>query len=126
MCMAKNSGGLGFRDIYGFNLALLGKQCWSLIKRPNALVSRVLKARYYPSCHLLDAKRPGGVSYTWSGIWEAKEEMKKGLRWVLGDGESINIGADRWLRSLNNFCVNPETTSDMAKQSKVCAFFKEN
>ncbi|XP_074328182.1 uncharacterized protein LOC141666094 [Apium graveolens] len=110
MCMSKESGGLGFRDIYGFNLALLGKQCWSLIKRPNALVTRVLKARYYPSCHILDAKRTGGVSYTWSSIWEAKEEMKKGLRWVLGDSESINIGSDRWLRSLDTFCANASTT----------------
>lgn len=27
---------------------------------------------------------------------------------------------------VEQFCVNPETTSDMTKQSKVCAFFKEN
>ena len=126
MCMSKNKGGLGFRDIYGFNLALLGKQCWSLIKRPNTLVTRVLKARYFLSCHLLEASRAGGVSYTWSGIWEAKEEMKKGLRWVLGDGDTINIGVDKWLRSLDDFCVNAITTSDLTKQSKVRDFFKEN
>lgn len=79
MCMPKNKGGLGFRDIHGFNLALLGKQCWRLVHEPNALMSRVLKARYYPNSHFLQAGRSGGVSYTWSGIWEAKEELKKGM-----------------------------------------------
>lgn len=123
--MSKSSGGLGFRDIYGFNLALLGKQCWSLITRPNALVTRVLKARYYPTCHLLEACRTGGVSYTWSSIWEVKEEMKKGLRWVLDDGASMNIGVDKGLRSFNDFSVNSATTSDLAKHSKVCEFFIE-
>lgn len=68
MCMSKKNGGLGFRDLHGFNLSLLGKQCWSLISRPDALVSRVLKARYYPDCHLLQARRTGGSSYTWSSI----------------------------------------------------------
>ena len=52
--------------------------------------------------------------------------MKKGLRWVLGDGESINIGSDRWLRSLDTFCANASTTSDLAKRSKVSVFFKAN
>ena len=126
MCMSKNSGGLGFRDIHGFNLALLGKQCWSLINRPDALVTRVLKARYFPSCHFLQASRAGGVSYTWSGIWQAKEEMKKELRWVLGDGKSINIGSDKWLRAKANLCVDDLTTTNQAKCLKVCDFFKEN
>lgn len=43
MSMSKSSGGLGFRDLYGFNLALLGKHCWSLINNPNSLVARVFK-----------------------------------------------------------------------------------
>lgn len=98
MCMSKKAGGLGFRDLRGFNLALLGKQCWNLLNNPNALVSRVMKARYYPSSSLLQASRTGGASYAWSGLWEAKENMKDELRWVLGTGQDISIFSDRWLR----------------------------
>ncbi|XP_074375304.1 uncharacterized protein LOC141717092 [Apium graveolens] len=89
MSMSKKRGGLGFRDLHGFNLALLGKQCWNIIHNPGALVSRVLKAKYFPYCHLLQANRTGGASYTWSGIWEAKEVLKEGMRWILGDGKEI-------------------------------------
>lgn len=50
------------------------------MNKPDALVSRILKAKYYPDYHFLQAVRKGGLSYTCSGIWEAKEEVKKGLR----------------------------------------------
>lgn len=124
MSMTKKKGGLGFRNLHGFNLSLLGKQCWNLIEKPNALLSRVLKARYYPDCHLIHARRIGGASYTWSGLWEAKEEIKKGLRWVLGDGQSINIYSDRWLRNKENLTeYQDELRPD--QNSKVCEFFLE-
>lgn len=55
MSMAKKEGGLGFRDLHGFNIALLGKQCWNMLKNPDALVSRLLKTRYFPNCNLLQA-----------------------------------------------------------------------
>lgn len=32
--------------------------------------------------------------------------MKNGLRWVVGDGKSIKISEDRWLRSKENYCIN--------------------
>lgn len=106
MCGSKVNGGLGLKDIHGFNLALLGKQCWNLVNRSNDIVARVLKARYYPTCHFLQADRSGGASYTWSSIWQAKEELKKDLRWVLGDGKEISIAKDRWLRAKEDFCVD--------------------
>lgn len=59
MSMSKKYGGLGFRDLQGFNLALLGKQCWNLLKNLDALVLRLLKTRYYPNCNLLQAERKG-------------------------------------------------------------------
>ncbi|XP_074352234.1 uncharacterized protein LOC141691390 [Apium graveolens] len=105
----------------------------SLIGRSKKLVFKYLKEKVIQrikgwSIKLLSraARRSGGASYTWSGIWEAKEEMKKGLRWVLGDGDSINIGGDKWLRSSYDFCVNYIATSDLAKHSKVREFFKDN
>lgn len=123
MCMSKQRSGLGFRDSYGFNLSLLRKQCWNLITRLDALVSRVLKARYYPNCHVLQATRTGGSSYTWSGIWEAKEEMKMGL-WVLSDGQTINISSDRWLRGKPEFRVD-RSSKAINRNVKVCELFVE-
>lgn len=45
--MAKKEDGIGFRDLHGFNLALLGKHCWNFLHNPSSLVSRVFKSRYF-------------------------------------------------------------------------------
>ena len=47
VCINKDEGGLGFKDITDFNTRMLGKQLWRLIEKPNTLFSRVFKGRYY-------------------------------------------------------------------------------
>ena len=49
LCLRKEKGGLGFRNLCDFNLAMLGKQGWNLITKPDSLIARLLKARYYRS-----------------------------------------------------------------------------
>lgn len=44
----KESGGLGFKDLYHQNTALLTKQLWRILSALNLLVSKILKARYFP------------------------------------------------------------------------------
>ncbi|XP_027095016.2 uncharacterized protein [Coffea arabica] len=56
MSMKRNEGGLGFKDIEAYNKALLGKQIWRIITKPNLLVSKVLKARYFPKDSILSCK----------------------------------------------------------------------
>lgn len=101
--VSKMKGGLGFRSLHGFNIAMLGKQVWNLLSKPNSLVARVMKGKYYPSTSILSATRSEGTSFVWSIIWSAKEELKDGFSWVLGNGQDINILSDPWLRDKQFF-----------------------
>lgn len=66
--MAKSKGGFRFRSLYGFNIVLLGKHIWKCIQNPDMLVSRVLKARYFPDVHILKADKGHGSSFIWTCI----------------------------------------------------------
>ncbi|XP_019178133.1 PREDICTED: uncharacterized protein LOC109173350 [Ipomoea nil] len=41
LCIPKKYGGLGFKDLRAFNLAMLGKRVWRLLTKPDSLVARV-------------------------------------------------------------------------------------
>jgi hypothetical protein len=43
----KSCGGMGFKDLRLFDQAILTRQAWRLIKHPDSLCARLLKARYY-------------------------------------------------------------------------------
>lgn len=92
MCKSKRDGGLCFRDLRAFNLALLGKQIWRLIENPNSLLSRVLKAKYFPHTSILDAIPKPGASFTWKSICAAKYLVNEGLRWRVGNGKISIFG----------------------------------
>ncbi|XP_024172126.1 uncharacterized protein LOC112178168 [Rosa chinensis] len=46
MCLPKEQGGMGFKYLHAYNLAMLAKQGWRLLTNPNSLVAQVFKAMY--------------------------------------------------------------------------------
>jgi hypothetical protein len=42
MCIPKKFGGMDFRDLHAFNHAMLAKQCWRLITKPDSLCAQIL------------------------------------------------------------------------------------
>ncbi|CAN0916241.1 Uncharacterized mitochondrial protein AtMg00310 [Linum grandiflorum] len=98
LSIRKEFGRMKFRDIIGFNLAMLGKQGWKLLNDPTALFSRVYKAKYFPIGDFLSAALDGSPSYIWRSIQSTQAMIKRGYRWRLGDGNSIRVYLDLWLR----------------------------
>lgn len=97
MSLPKNLGGLGFKRLRDFNLSLLGKQSWNIITKPNSFVTRVLKARYFPTSSFFNPPLASISSYLWQSIWETRDLLKFGMYYRVGSGESILIWSDPWL-----------------------------
>jgi ribonuclease HI len=119
MGRAKENGGLGFRDLEVFNLALLAKQGWRLIQYPDSLVARIFKEKYYPNGSFLDSNLGRRPSYAWRSIYNAKHLLTKGLVWRVGDGTSIKIWNDRWLPTLGSHKVQ-SPVQVLSADARVC------
>ena len=97
MCKSKSQGGMGFRNLHAFNLAMLAKQAWRLFTRPDSLISRIYKARYFPFSDVINAQLGCNPSYAWRSIHSSLEVIRKGIRWRVGNGKTIHIWEDKWL-----------------------------
>lgn len=91
MCIPKKEGGMGFRDLHAFSLAMLAKQCWRLLTNPQTLCARVLRAKYYSDRNLLKAGNKKGLSFTWQSIVVGIHTIVRGHIWRVGTGGRINI-----------------------------------
>ena len=78
MYIPKEEGGLGFRDLKAFNLALLAKQDWCLQTAINSLVYKVFKAHYFSDGDLLFVEMGSHSSYARRSIMAAQSLVQKG------------------------------------------------
>ena len=110
---------MGFRDMYLFNIALLGKQGWRLIHNNDSLVHGVIKSKYYRNENFLQSHLGKNPSLIWRGIWEAKTMLQQGFRWRVGNGKSIKIWKDRWIPFTST--LQPQTPiGDWDEEGLVC------
>jgi hypothetical protein len=93
----KNFGGVGFRDLKLLNQAMLARQCWRIISKPDSLCARLLKSIYYPRGNFLDTVFRQDASPSWRGIEYGLKLLKEGLISRIGNGENTNIWRTNWL-----------------------------
>ena len=97
LCIRKEKGDLGYRDLHLFNLAMLARQGWRLLMDPASLRAQVLKTKYYLNGDPLQASEKTSISYSWRSILRGFGALKEGLILRVGDGTRINIWSDPWL-----------------------------
>lgn len=125
LCTPKKYGGLGFKQVHNFNLALVGKQGWRLLTSPDCLMARVLKAKYYEKENsFLSAKLRQNASYAWKSIMASPELLRSRAMRRIGDGESTLVWEDPWLPRDSKPTVDTLRPSDLM-QLKVCHFINE-
>nr|XP_023894814.1 uncharacterized protein LOC112006735 [Quercus suber] len=109
LTQAKKYGGMGFRDLKIFNLAMLAKQGWRLLQNQESLVFKCLKARYFPCCSFMEAVDSPTSSYIWKSIMAAQPVLKKRCCWMVGDGTSIRVMSDSWIPNhpTNKILIHP-------------------
>ena len=81
----KKVGGMGFRDLRSFNLAMLAKQGWRMIQDQNSLLSRCF----------LEATDCPNSSYVWKSVLASQQILKKWCYWRVGTGSSIRVMEDK-------------------------------
>ncbi|XP_019170974.1 PREDICTED: uncharacterized protein LOC109166477 [Ipomoea nil] len=102
MCIPKKEGGLGFKSLRNFNIALLAKQGWRLLTNPSSLAARLLKARYFPNGDFLTTTIGANPSFCWRSILAGQEVLRKGCFRRIGNGISTRVWDQPWLPDAND------------------------
>lgn len=125
MCFPKKLGGMGFRRISEFNIALLGKQIWRILTTPRSFIARLLKARYFPQSSILNAGVGNNPTYVWRSILAAKNLIVTGSILKVGSGRSINIWGDPWIPEFGSTKVSTATVQGL-EGAKVDSLLRMN
>lgn len=91
-------GGLGFRDIQVFNVALLAKLAWRLLTKPNCLLSRILMSKYCSKASFLKVTPGASISHGWRGILAGRDLLLQHLGKAVGNGDNIHLWSDNWIK----------------------------
>ena len=106
-------GGMAFRDMEIFNLALLARQAWRILTKDTSLSPRMLKAIYFPRSNLLEAELGSHPSQIWRAMLDACDILAQGIIHRIRDGESTGIWTHNWIsregmmRPLTSLMQNP-------------------
>ena len=97
MTRPKNLGGLAFRDLEIFNIALLSRQAWRLLQESDSLYTRILKVVYFPTYSFMDADIGSHPSQIWRAIIDGRNVLNHGVIRRIGDGLTTNIWRHNWI-----------------------------
>lgn len=91
-CVSQKIRVMGFLYIHYFNLAILPKQAWRLIEKPDSLCTSVLRAKYFPNGDLLITSFKKGSLFTWQSIMAGSILLNMVTYGVLGTGRVFIFG----------------------------------
>ena len=111
MCLPKEHGWLGVKDIPSFNVSLLGKWKWDLLLNQGEIWARVLEAKYGGWRSLDGPSRVSSESLWWRDLKsiyhhpQLGQQLNKSILWKVGCGDKCKFWEDKWSGGENNSAV---------------------
>lgn len=93
----KAAGGLGLRDIQLFNQALLAKQAWRILTKPQSLLARILLGKYCHKQAFLKVQAPAVCSHRWRSILHGRDLLRENIGKAIGNGQTTRVWQDAWI-----------------------------
>lgn len=101
ICLPKDKGRLGIKDLRKFNTTLLGKWRWEIFQHEGKGWTRILASKY-GGWRQLDEQRSSSYYFHW---WKDLKllnqqqhtaEIKSHIQWKVGCGDKIKFWEDTW------------------------------
>lgn len=96
ICLPKEKGGLGIRHTKCFNNAALAKLGWKILTDQQSWWVKIVKAKYLRNSNFFVVKKSSSSSLAWKGILDSRNIIQEGIRWIVGDGNSICFWSFNW------------------------------
>ena len=126
LCCPSSVGGLGFKKIKSLNSALLAKLAWMIASKRDSLCIRILRAKYKVKEDWLRTEAARHASPIWKAIEKAREVVRKGACFIIGDGESVDVWLDPWVPWIDGFTPSPKDKSIVQSEMKVAQLIDQD
>lgn len=97
VCKPKDHGGLDIKQMTKLNGSLLAKVGWKIMTEQDALWVKVVKGKSLSNSNFLECRANAQSSYTWRSVIKGQDVLKRGLKWVIGNGRTVKFWIDVWI-----------------------------
>ncbi|KAL1357747.1 hypothetical protein AAHE18_05G276600 [Arachis hypogaea] len=99
------NGELEFKDLEAFNLTMLAKQGWRLLKKLHSMFYKIFKYKYFRCFSFLEAKAGYRPSWAWQSLLEGRKVLEKGVKWHVTKQGGVRIREDPWFGAQQLFLI---------------------
>ncbi|GAU37643.1 hypothetical protein TSUD_220690 [Trifolium subterraneum] len=118
MTHTKAQGGMGFRDLHIFNLALIAKQGWHMMTKPHTLVAKLYRARW----SIGNGASIKVMSEPWlrgqDSAWLPSPQSQGSVFFSVGSDVGTAITADNQCKSGYSRSPNNQVWNDVAEPGR--------
>lgn len=122
VCKPKKQGGLGFKDLYTWNVALMAKHVWNVASDKQSVWVRWIKAVKLKDRNFWDYKIPDSACWSWRIILKCRDVLRDYIVFRLGNGNKTSAWYDLWhpMGRLSKFINYRDVyEADFTKSAKV-------